>query len=373
MKLIIEVRDTSFNIRARVEQEATDIMWAYSRIGGCGELNFTLPRKIFEERAISGEYNVRLYVRNDSTDSYDLWYQGLIENKIPSVRGFSETVPITCHGYAVQLKRVYLNNVTYTNQEVSVIVKDILDNYVVSPYTNISYSVSDIENTGVTLSSIQFNEYANSSIEKLAEIVGNREFGVDRNRNFFFKQKSSTVGFRFPIGYKLLNYSQNQDFKDVINRVFIQGAQVGGTYSFYGPYDDMGSQAKYNLRVHVRQNSSITSTSVAAQFATSILSEFKEASIKASFDLVDYSIQLEATNPTPLFNVLVKQDKYGQKKFGQGIYCGLIDFSMNRINYYYSNNNTLKVNVDLGKPRPTLSEALGQIEYDIDQQRSAAL
>lgn len=372
MKFIVEIRDTSFNIRHRVEKEATDLMWSYSRIGGCGEFSFTIPRKLFQERAISGEYNVRIYSREDSADSYSLRYQGLIENKIPSVRGGSETVPVSGHGYYIQLKRVYLNNVTYTGQEVSAIVTDILDNYVVND-TDITYSASDIENTGVTLSSIQFNEYADSALEKLAEIVGNREFGVDKNRAFFFKEKSDTVGFRFPLGYKVLNYSQNQDFKQIVNRVFIQGAQVGGTYHFFGPYDDMGSQAKYNLRVSVKQNSSITSSSVASQFATSTLSEFKDASIRANFDLVDYAIELESTNPTPLINILTKQDKYGQKKFGQGIYCGLIDFSINRINYYLSNNNTLKVNADIGRPRPSISESLGQIEYTLEQQRSASL
>ena len=146
---------------------------------------FNLSRKRFQEKAISGDFNVRIYYRNPATDVFDLWYQGLIENKSPNVRGSTEDIPISGHGYQVQLKRIYLNNITYTSQEASVIVKNILDNYV-TPDTDISYSASDIEATSFTFDSIQFNESASSAIQKIADTVGAIEWGVDKNRKFYF-------------------------------------------------------------------------------------------------------------------------------------------------------------------------------------------
>jgi hypothetical protein len=353
-----------------LDKEYMDLSWDYSRIGGCGGFSFRLPRKIFEERAISGAYNVRIYYRNPSTNTYDLWYQGLIENKIPNIRGNSEDIQISGHGYQAQLSNVYVSQ-TYTAQEASVIVKNILDNYV-TPYTSISYDIGDLEATSFTFDTLEFNTDALSALQTIADTVGTREWGVDKNRKFFFKSRSSTVGLRYVIGKNITNYSENQDFKEIINRVIVQGAQVGGTY-FTATYNDTPSQLKYGLRAKPKQNSSIVSSTVAEQFADSIFAEFNEAVIKSNFELVGIEAQIEATNPIPLVNILVKQDKYGEKKFGEGIYSGLVNISVNRVSYSVTNNNSLNIGIDLGKIRPAVSEAIAQLEYQLEQQRSAAL
>ena len=152
MKFRVELRDRSFNLKEILDDEAVDVSWSYSRIGGCGDFSMKLPRKRFEERTLTGESNVRIYFRNPDTNVFDLWYQGLITNKIPNINGNSEHIDVSGHGYQVQMGRIYLNNVTYTSQEASVIIKAILDTYV-TPNTNISYSVSDLEATSFTFDS----------------------------------------------------------------------------------------------------------------------------------------------------------------------------------------------------------------------------
>src|SRR3990167_8737775 len=123
MRIRLELRDKTFNSKDTLEDEATNRSWSYSAIGGCGEINLTLPRKRFEERTITGESNLRLYFRHPVTGVYTLVYQGLIVNKTPSIRGNSETISLSGHGYQEQLNRIYLPNITYTSQEASVIVK----------------------------------------------------------------------------------------------------------------------------------------------------------------------------------------------------------------------------------------------------------
>lgn len=371
MRIRLEIRDRSFNIVDILDNEYLDLTWAYSRIGGCGEFSFRLPRKLFEELAISGSYNVRIYYRNPDTASYDLWYQGQIENKSPSIRGNSEDIAISGHGYQSQLSGIYLDGVTYTSQEASVIVKSILDTYV-TPNTNISYSVSDLEATTFTFDTLEFNTDALSALQTIADTVGTREWGVDANRNFFFKARSSTVGFRYSVGRNITNYSENQDFKEIVNRIIVQGAQVGGTY-FKATFNNAPSQLKYGLRTKTVQNSSVISSSVAQQFANATFAEFNEASVKTMFELVGVEAQLEATTPIPLVNILVKQDKYGERRFGEGLYSGLVNASINRINYTVTNNGSLKINIDLGKIRPALSEEIAQLEYRLEQLRSASL
>lgn len=371
MKIRVEIRDRSFNVVEIPDKEFLDLSWGYARIGGCGEFSFRLPRRLFEERAISGGYNVRIKYRNPSTNAYDLWYQGSIENKSPSVRGNSEDINISGHGYQSQLSNIYLDDVTYTAQEASVIVKAILDTYV-TPDTDISYNLVDLEATTFTFDTITFNTDALSAIQTIADTVGTREWGVDANRNFYFKTRSSAVGFRYSFGRNITNYSENQDFKQIINKIIVQGAQVGGTY-YKSTHNDTASQLKYGIKTSTIQNSSVVSSSVATQLASATFAEFNDAVIKTTFELIANEAQIEATTPIPLVNILVKQDKYGEKRYGEGIYSGLVNSVINRINYSYSNNGTLKTTIDLGKIRPAISEAIAQLEYQIEQNRTAAL
>ena len=255
----IEMRDTNFNVKEIFDKEYYDLNWSYSRIGGCGDFSFSIPRKRFEERAIKGEYNIRIYYRDPETDTWGLRYQGLINNKIPVIRGHSENIQISGHGYINQLSRVYLNNISYSSQEASVIVKNILDNYVTTA-TNVSYSAPDLVATSFTFDSLVFNDNALTAMQKISDTVGEREWGVDANRNFYFKERSSTIGFRYFLGKQIMNFEDNQDFSEIVNRVFVQGAQVGGTYHFFGPYDEVPSQTKYNVRTKVVQNSSVTTS-----------------------------------------------------------------------------------------------------------------
>jgi hypothetical protein len=374
MRFRLELRDKDFVVKDILDSEFVGLNWSYSRIGGCGGFSFLLPRKRFEEKSLTGESNIRIYYRNPDTNSHDIWYQGLIERKVPSLSGNSEFINVTGHGYQAQLKRVYLDNVTYTSDEVSVIVKNILDNYVTGT-TDISYNAADIEVTSFTPDSITFNENALSAFEKLAEYTGTREWGVDKDRNFFFKARSSSIGerFRFIDGKNITNFQDNQDFTQIVNQVYVQGAQVGGTYHKFGSYDDLQSQSKYNIRTLFYSNSSITTEAVGSQFATSILAEKTEVARRSSASLVDFNALVESTIPIDMVAEISKKTKYGEKRYGRFLYSGIVDRLINRISYALSDNGVLTIDLDLGQPRPSISEQISGIEYNLEQTRQAAL
>ena len=370
----LELRDriNNFPILEILDNEYQQLSWSYSRIGGCGEISFRLPRKLFEEKNIGGDYNLRVYYRDPDTNAYNLRYQGLVETKNPNIQGNSDVIGINGHGYSVQLGRIYLDNVTYTNTEASAIVTDLLDNYIANGDTDISYDPGDIENTGFTIDNIKFNETADVAIQKIAEIVGGREHGVDMNRNFYFKARSTTVGWNFPLGYKIKDFQETQDFSDVVNRVIVQGAESGGTY-YKNTYNDTPSQLKYGIRSQVHQNSSITTDTVASQIATSIFAEYNDVVRKASCKLVDFNGQIEGTNPIPLFVILGKAIKYGEKRYGEFLYSGQVQRYVDRVNYRLSNNNNIEVSLDLGQVRPMVVEQISQLKFNLEQQRSSNL
>ena len=372
MKFRLELRDKSFNIKEILDDEFIELGWSYSAIGGCGEFGFMLPRRRFGERALTGESNVRIYYRNPSTEAYELWYQGLINNKAPTVTGNSENIPVSGHGYVTQLDRIYLNDVSFASTEASVIITALLDDYILEN-TDITYDPSDIEVTSFSFDNIKFNDTVQSAIEKIAETVGALEWGVDRNRKFFFKARSETTGFRFVGGKNITSFRDNQDFDKIVNQYYVQGAQVGGTYFTFGPYNDTSSQTKYNLRTQILQNSSVSTEAVASQLAQARLDKFGEVSRRASGDLVGFNALLESTTPISLLAEIGRKWKYGQKKYGEILYQGIVSRQVSRVNYRLSNNGTLSMSVELGILNPKTAEIISQLEYDLDQQRSASL
>lgn len=366
----IEISDTDFNLLELLEDEASGLIWDWARIGGCGSFSFDLPREFCNERYISGDFNIKIKRRNPSTGDYDLWYQGLVEAKIPNIKNSKEIISVRGHGYQAQLSRIYLNDISYTSQEISVIVKNILDNYIVGE-TDITYSAGDIASTGFTAGALTFNTDALTAMQTLADIAGTREWGVDRNRKFYFKARSSSASFYYPLSGKVITFSTDDSFKDIINRIIVQGGDVGGA-PYTATFNDAASQLKYSRRDKVIQNSAITTSAVASQLATSYFAEFNDVVRRASCEVID-EILVENTTPVGMFQVVAPSTTYGEKSYGTFLYSGRISYQIKKVNYSLDGVGTMKIRFDLGQPRPSISEDIGKIEYELEQLRSASL
>lgn len=366
----VELSDTDFNLLENLDREVMDLRWDYSRIGGSGSFSFGLPREFCNEKSIGGQFNIKIKRRNPITKAYDLWFQGLVEAKVPDTKASDEFIQIRGHGYQTQLANIYLDNVSFSSTEVSAIITSLLDNHVV-PNTDISYSALDIETTGFTPSTITFNTDVLSAIQTLADIVGTREWGVDRNRSFFFKARSSSVGFIYPLGSKVLNFTSDDSFRDVVNRLIVQGGDVGGV-PFTATFNDTTSQLKYNRRDKVYQNSAITTSDVAGQVANALFAEFSDVVRRGSCEVLDERL-IEATTPLGTFQVVAPGVFYGERKYGTFLYAGRIAYQINRVNYSVGGEGNLRIRLDIGQQRPSVSESIKQIEYEVEQLRSAAL
>lgn len=370
MVVRVEIRDRAFNILEILDNEFMGLSWGYNRTGGCAGFSFSLPREFCNEKFISGDFNIRIYVRNETTKAYDIWFQGVVEDKIPNVVGEKETIAVQGHGYQAQLSRIYVDR-DYTSTEVSAIVKDILDNDVV-PNTDIIYSAGDIVDTGFTPDSMKFNTDALSAIQTLADLVGTREWGVDSSRSLFFKARSSAVGFKFPLGGKVSAFNSDDSFKDIVNKIVVQGGDVAGV-PFTATYNSLSSQTKYGLRTKVYQNSAITTAAVATQFADSIFAERNDVVRRGRCSLVGHEAQIEATVPIPLFVLLARGILYGEKNYGTFLYSGEVSYQVNRISYKYGDDGSFTTDLEVGKLRPDISESIGRLEYQLEQERSASL
>lgn len=358
----IVISDRAFNVIAEIQDIASNISWDYNRVGGCGGFSFDVPIRFCEETFLGGNFNVKIYVKDQSDGTFDLWYQGRIESKGNTVKGVNEKISIRGNGYQSQLKDIYVDR-DYTSNEASVIVKSILDNDITAN-TDITYDAGDITATSFTFDSLEVNKDALDAFETIANIVGSREWGVDKDRKFFFKERSSTVGFRFPLDDKIISWN-NDTTAEVINRVIIIGGDVAGS-PFTRVANDLDSQRKWGRRDKVIQNSSIVSNDVADQFADAIFTESKDISRRARLELLDEQL-IETTIPIPLVQVVAKSVTWGTRKYGTFMYSGRISYQVNRVSYKIDELGNMVIGLELGKLRPDVAESLSQLEYRIDQ------
>ena len=367
MQYRIELRDKDFNILGFLENEATNIRWEYKRIGGCAGFSFTLPRAFNNLGWVSGDFNVRIYKRT-AAGTFTLWYQGLIEDRSP-ILGDKENIQVRGYGYSTQLERILINE-TYSAQEISAIVTDILDNYIITD-TDIAYSAGDIEATTFTVDSLEFkNVTAAEALKTLADLAGTREWGVDKDRNFFFKARSEVLNFNWWIGSNINNVNLADTFRDIVNRIVIEGGDVTGT-KYTRTINRTVSQLKYNLRSIVIQNAAIVTNDVADQYAGAYLDEFDDVSRRATCEIINDETQIESTIPMGLASIRESGVRYGEQCYGLFLYSGIVKYQINKIIYSLDNNGMLKKNVDLGQLRPSTSEDLKQLEYQIEQLRAA--
>ena len=364
-KIIISDRD--FNVRQEIQNIASNVRWDYNRLGGCGSFSFSLPTRFCQESGLSNDFNVVIQRKHPTTAAWATWYQGRIEQRNHNVRGGAESMTIAGAGYQSQLADIYVD-ADYTSKTIEFIVEDILDTYVV-PNTDITKGT--IAATGFTADSLSFNESALSAIQKCADIVGTREWYVNSSRQFNFKARSSTIGFRFPISSKVLNFSNDNSSKDIATRIIVTGGDVSGT-TFTRVVDDTAGQVKWGRKDKVLSNSSVTSNAVADQLAAAAFAEFADVVKRARLELLDEQL-IETTIPIPLVMMLTTRTKYSEKKYGTFLYNGDVGYQVNKVSYRVDNNTNLVINMQLGQLRPSITENISRLEFKLDQLVSQAV
>lgn len=370
----IELRDRNFNILEVLDNQVDSLSFTYARLGGCGSFSFNLPRAYCDEKFISGGCNVRIYIWDDVTQFFDLWYQGYVQTKTPSIQGGQEMVNVAGQGYQGQLSNIQLNNITYVNQELSVIVADIVQNHI-APNTGIVYNPALIQPTAFVGSTINFSTDCGSALQTLEEIAGNFEYGVDVNRNFYFIPQSTISAIFFSLGANVQNFSEQQDFTKIINQVVFQGGTPdGATVPYTNTFDDTLSQLKYGIQSEIIQSSSITDDQVAQQYANSIFEDFDEVVRSATCDYCGRKERLEAVLPIPLTVIIADSAiLYGQQEYGTFLYSGLIPRQINQVTYNIDSQKGLSVNLQLGTLLPNNADFLNRLQYQVEQLRIANL
>lgn len=358
----VVLSDRAFNIIEDITNKVSGLSWGYNRIGGCAGFSFRVPERFCREVPIGLNYNVKIYAYNASSGGMDLWYQGRVENKRSNIKGIEEVITVQGFGYQSQLSDIYID-ADYSSTAIEDIVDDIMDTYVTS---NTNITKGTISATSFTADTLEINTDALKAIQTCADIVG-FEWQVDENRNFTFQAKSTSTGYRYSVGRKILEVDIDYDSKDLVNRIIITGGDVGGS-PFTRTANDTDSQNKWGRRDKALQNSAIVTNAVADQYATAIFADKATIQRRAKVKILD-DTQFESTIPLPQFELLTDTDTFGTIKFNTGLFNKMLPFTIERIQYNLDNYGNLTATLQLEKPLPTEFEELAKLDFKLEQLR----
>lgn len=366
-KFALEIRNRNFDLFKVVTKFQKGLSWNWDLVGGCGQCSLDLGREHDFLNGIGPDFDLQIWL-----EGFGLVYRGYLEMNRPVIQT-PDTIKLSFVGYSGQLSRVRVNK-TYNYQEISVIVKDILDTYVV-PETKITYDETDIELTTFTPDVIEFDTMAPSALKTLADIAGNVEWGVDRNRKFFFKQKSREVRHRVRISKDVDKYDYIDDYAGITNRIHVKGGTVAGA-KFEDTVNNEESQTAYGIRSRIASNSAIITSAVAQRWGSGLLASEARIQRRATILLVKNEAFFEQTVPVGRIVVIdppiIQAKKYGDPDaiYGSFRYGQQPDYEISSIKYSLADEGT-SVNINAGFARPNLTEEIKRLEYEIEQLRNA--
>lgn len=173
------------------------ITWNYFRNGGCGNFRLLLREYLPEaDVALQEGWEVHVRIRLDEESDYSTWYRGTIRAVQRNYEGNEVLTDVRGQGYLEQLAHIQVQKRYPKNIAVDSIVADIVDNFVL-PNSRIIRPLTGTRgidaSSYVTQGPLHFECSALKAIKFLAELQGDREFGISATREFYFRAKSSTI------------------------------------------------------------------------------------------------------------------------------------------------------------------------------------
>lgn len=253
----IELRNTSGVLQFVFMDNIENVQWTYLRKGGCEQASFTVidpptteilvPTHsfvalmdeslitlssasisyAFDETQIQN-YDVRIYL--DVGAGMKVWWRGHIEDARLQL-GDPYKMVITAKGDFAYLERASVVGLGFPSEEGGIVFEDLdattiakrLIDRVNALGVGITYTNSSTPDSGFIIEAIQFNSSVFSAIKTLGELAGDAEWGVDRNKEFFFRDEGDVGGSVFLLGKDVAQAEHSYNTQELINRIYLIG------------------------------------------------------------------------------------------------------------------------------------------------------
>jgi len=360
----IELRDNNGTLLSYIQNLVDKAAWSWDRVGGCGDCSLRLKTDF--DGVLAGSFTedseIRIYIPSVAGTA-ELWYSGYIDKVTPSI-SLDESIELYCLGYVNQLKRVIVREKTYIGNEIAEIVRNIAEVYATA-YTGIISTAPNYEITDFTADSIYFNESAFEAMTKLADIAGKREWGVGADKKIFFKRRDDSIKNYFNLTHDFTSFQPVKDFNPIVTKIFLEGSD--------GYKQTFEITNKISVREKVISNSSISTESVAYQFARAYLKE--NGMIRRSYTAKQIGRQTRIESTVPIGRAMISakigiRSKYdvAANKYDAGIkYDGdNLTLQVERIKYELTDTG-VNATLYLGAIPPSITDELAKLEYMINQ------
>lgn len=342
----------------QVFNNLANIDWEWNRVGGCGQAVLEVFQSYdYMQETMRPKSSVKIFINNE------LRYTGKLIKIMRSAYAGKESVLLTFYGYLTDLSFLTVRT-SYESMEVSDIVKDILDNYVL-PYSQITYDTADIDMTDYVVQSVNFNHSVMDAIRLLSDIAGNVEWGVDRNKKFFFKATSPVVKKVYIIGKDIVKYQEERDDESVVNILDVFGAD-----GYMTTLSAALSVNTYGTKMDRLFETSISEASDGNRYGSVILKKRSSAKRRIKFSFVTADEFVEQTLPLGARAINAGTFR-GLKKYGHYIkygtsnkYGSLKRDQLGNIRYTMIGDGLL-IDATMTDDIPNMGDLQKQIEYEI--------
>ncbi|MHA1868742.1 MAG: hypothetical protein ACTSXD_11920 [Candidatus Heimdallarchaeaceae archaeon] len=145
---------------------------------------------------------------------------GIVEDIKFRGKGLDEKIEIKGRDYTARLMDSTVEPEVYNKQEVSVIVKDIIDKYV----SDITYT--NVATTSTIITHIAFNQIpVYDALKQLAEL-SNHIFWVDTSKDLYFRPKEETSSGEILDNTNITKSSFRQTDSELYNKVWVYGGRM---------------------------------------------------------------------------------------------------------------------------------------------------
>lgn len=359
-KFSVWLHDRNGDRQRALYRENTSVRWEYNRRGGCGQGEIdlgTISDTLADE--IRPQSSAKIYVNDE------LRYHGKIIRLQRNVTAASETLKLVTFGYMIDLDNVIVRK-TYEGAAIETIIKDILDTYVV-PNTQITYNAADIQETDYSLQSLSLNHSAKDAIVFLAGLAGEFEWGVDKDRKFYFKRPDDNIRRVYVIGREVSSYSEERKDDGVKNLLNVFGAE-----GFITQLSAIGSTGLFGTREANLFESSISAQSDAIRLAAVALKNASRNRFAGRANLIKTDEFIEATTPLGATAITLPRlnlrKKYGTSyKYGKGRKYGYLKRDQISNVIYQVINGGLAIALTLNDDVPNAGDIQKQIDYELKE------
>lgn len=212
--------------------------WWYHRIGGCGSLRLLtreseIVADVANDRAWQWEIHCRIRLPGQLTGK--TWYRGIVNQVTSELSGNELLTDVRGVGYSHLLNRIWVSRRYPPKTPIRTILSDLIDDYIIPNTTIRRADPVDVTNGGideptyVTKGDISLECSVFKALKIIAELEGNVEWGVDADRNFYWRRENSTVGMGFVLD-KHTTYIRGGHYSaERINKVRVDALPLGST------------------------------------------------------------------------------------------------------------------------------------------------